>query len=343
MKQTERLKREKRRRCFAIILWSIVGISLFAAVGYKIYRKEWKQYWNPAVDDKCKDNFTVYGQENLAVSDELLYYCDLNRENALCSYHLKTKEVKILKQKAGALKKTGSGIYYITDSVVYQISGEELCFVCNIPAEGFSFIDFYESVVYWTAKERGTDETKTDSPVLQHSIYMQNVAGENEPRLLSRSEGMVYDVVLAQQNIYVMTRNGVYELESATGEMTKLSDSYSTKFYSDGIHILFEGFDEEGKSYYEILQNGQIKKQTVHTGSVATVFQEYLYYIDDDGVKVCDLKAVIVQEELLFEVPGRPWYRMEVCEQGIILRDSVLNHIWFCDLNSGVTDCMILQ
>ncbi len=343
MKQTERFKREKRRRGFAIILWGLVGISLFIVIGYRMYGKEWKQYWNPVVDDKCNDNFTVYEQENLAVSGDFLYYCDLNRETALCSYNLKTKEIEVLKQRAGALKKTGTGIYYITDSTVYRISGEGLRLVCDIPAKGFDFIDFYENVVYWTGKERGTDETKKDLPVLQYSIYMQNVAGENEPELIFQSEDMVYDIVLVQQNIYVMTENAICKIESGTGEMKKLPDIYGVKFYTNGSRTLFEGSDEDGKGYYEILQDGAIKKLTLHTGSVAAVFQECLYYIDEVGLKACDLKAETVQEKLLFKMPGRSWYQMEVCEQWVILRDAALNHIWFCDLKSGATEDMILQ
>ena len=68
-----------------------------------------------------RDSFEVYEQGRVAVADGRLYYCDLRRENALCSYDLETKEIRRIEETEGVLKKTGTGVYYIAENVVYRM------------------------------------------------------------------------------------------------------------------------------------------------------------------------------------------------------------------------------
>ena len=126
------------------MLWLATGVVVFVGVfGY------------------CTDGFRAagernlfhyYGQKNLVVSDGWMYYCDVLRENALCGYHPETKQIQIIEEAEGVLKKKGTGVYYIVGNVVYRIEDTQLSEVHRIPAERFSFVDCYKDTVYWIAR-----------------------------------------------------------------------------------------------------------------------------------------------------------------------------------------------
>lgn len=355
MEQEESLKSEKTHRRICILLWVLVGISLIAVIGCR-YEEVWKKFLYPYRDQIIGSrDFFIDGQESLVVSGGLLYYCDVSNY-ALCSYNLETKEIRILEEKAGVLKKTGTGIYYTADFEVYRVFGGALSFVYRIPADvmnGVKFIDIDKDAAYWIESklQPETGETGEKEGLPCSFVYFGNITGENEPKLLFQTEGIVRDAVFVHRNIYVMTQNGVYKVEPETGETAKLSDLHGRKFCFDETHIVFQEYskDEDERNYYEILPDGKIKELAVCTGYVgdksAAVVQGKLYYIDNDWLRVCDLTAEKIQEEPLFELKlSARW--LEMYEQEVILRQHLgcgAGDIWVCDLESGVKECVIEQ
>lgn len=329
---------EKIRRISWIFLWIMVVLGLLLLLEYRFHflknmRKEKDDIIGP-----CGSRFSLVKQETLLVSGELLYYSDLKQEESLCSYNLKTKEIQLLEQTKGVLKRTGTGIYYITEFIVYRIEDGMLFEVCPVPESRMRFVDFYENRSYWLATEE-----EEDAEWRRRKIYIQEPVSQDAWRLLYQTEDAtvtIRDAVMAHQKLYVMADDGIYAVETISGKAEKLSDLYSIRCISDGIHVVFEGFEREKKNlYYEILPDGQIIKRTNGAG-VAAIYQEKLYY-KSEGLKVCDLTAMERESELPFETPSM--YSMEVCGQGIFSRDYPYNNIWFCDLKDGRKACIIPQ
>lgn len=342
MEKSQELKQGKARRRAFVFLWVLVALGLCLLLEYRFHFFRRKDYFiGPG-----ESGFSFEDQETLLVSGELLYYSDLNRAEALCSYNLKTKEIRVLEQTRGVLKGTGTGMYYVTEAVVYRLEGETLSVLSRIPEGKPEFVDFYEGRLYWLAAgENGKKTEKKEEREQQdrRSIYIQEAGDSNNLRLFYQAEDAVTirDVVLVQQRLYVMADDGIYAIEPLSGEATKLSGLYGFHCVSDGVHIVFEGTDEEKKElrYYEIMPDGQIVKRTDDAG-VGAVYQGKLYY-NSSGLRVCDLTVADGESSLLAEAPWMCF--MAVSAQGVFSRDCPQKSIWFYDLDSGEKECIIPQ
>ncbi len=337
------IRREKVRRRAFIFLWVLVVLGLCLLLEYRFHflrriGKEKDYLIGPG-----ESRFSFDGQETLLVSGELLYYSDLNRAEALCSYNLKTKEVQVLEQTKGVLKKTGTGMYYVTEAVVYRLEGETLSVLSPVPEGGSEFVDFYEGRLYCLTAGEKPEKAGEGELRDRRSIYIQEPVSLNGLQLLYQTDNAVTirDAVLVHQRLYVMADDGIYAIEPLSGETIKLSGLCSFHCVSDGVHIVFEGTDEGKKElhYYEIVPDGQIVKRTDDAG-VGAVYQGKLYY-NSSGLRVCDLTVADGESSLLGEVPLMCF--MTVSAQGVFLRDCLQNSIWFYDLDSGEKECIIPQ
>lgn len=114
--------------------------------------------------DGCKTPFTTYAQANIASSGDFLYYCDVQKDHALCSYNLKTNETQLLLEKMNELRQTGSGVYCIVNRELYQITDTSVQKLSDISDSSFDFIDvaYYKERIY-TLTDHGIYCTHPDS------------------------------------------------------------------------------------------------------------------------------------------------------------------------------------
>ncbi len=292
MEKRQELKQEKARRRAFVFLWVLVALGLCLLLEYRFHFLRRIGEEKDSIIGPGESRFSFDRQETLLVSGELLYYSDLTRAEALCSYNLETKEIRVLEQTRGVLKGTGTGMYYVTEAVVYRFEGETLSVLSPVPEGKPEFVDFYEGRLYWLAAgENGEKAEKKEEREQQdrRSIYIQEAGDSNNLRLFYQAEDAVTirDVVLVHQKLYVMADDGIYAIEPLSGEAIKLSGLYGFRCVSDGVHIVFEGTDEGKKElrYYEIMPDGQIVKRTDDAG-VGAVYQGKLYY-NSSGLRVC--------------------------------------------------------
>lgn len=322
-----------------LLLWSIIGVVVLLCLAFILeYYTDFNQ------TDGERDLFTLSGQENLAVSDGRLYYCDVLKENALCSYHLETKEILMIEEAEGKLKKTGTGVYYIVENAVYRIVEDDLLELFRIPAKNFTFIDCCGDIVYWIARETKAKEKEESSYTLEY-LYAQKISSETEPKLLFHQEDEdVRDAVVARDCIYLMTDKGIYCTEPGKEELKKISDYSGLKFYGDGICIFIkEKADTAKEGYFEVTPEGQLKRLTGRSGLTATIFEGEIYYPWNNYLWKKNLGKEEEQEYMLAELPGYAWYAMEAYEEGVFMRGYLSYDIWYYDISSDTSECIIKQ
>lgn len=330
-------KNNDERKGKKILQWIAVGVVVLLAL---------VKFWEYCEDyfhaEGVWDTFKIYEQGRLAVSDGRLYYCDLRRENALYSYDLETKEIRLIEEAEGVLKKTGTGVYYIVENVVYRIEKEALTEVYRIPAEKFTFIDCYQGTVYWIAREKRPEDK--DWYRLAY-LYAQTCFGESEPRLLfHKEEEDINDAVIARDSLYLMTEEGIYCTEPGKDKWNKISEENGSEFFGDATCVLLKAHpDETGEAFYEVTPEGQLERRTSDSGSTVALHEGVLYYPHTNGLYKKSLGAEEAQEAFLTEVPEEVWYMMEAYEGGVFMRGYLSCDIWQYDAATGTISCVIKQ
>jgi len=338
----DKYRKGKLHRLLLVLLWALVAAGGLVLIGYGIYKRTVEGENNRTIQNER--DFEMMNQDTLIVSGDMLYYVDLTKEKALCSYNLETQETTPFVQAQGSLLRTGAGIYYVTDSIVYRIQDGIATEVCFVPKEEEEFVAYCDGTMYWVVRESGLKSEEEAPYCPRRYLYAKAIENGGVSELLFETKNAIRDVVCVEQRIYVMTEDGIYVIEISSNEVKKLSDLYSLKCVSDGVRIVFEGHEENSAdSLYEILPDGKIEKHITDYESEMALFQGKLYYEGGNCLKVYDLVGDAGKSNVVCELPPRRWYGMEVWEKGVFLRDYATNDIWFYDFESGVAECIIKQ
>ena len=291
-----------------------------------------------------KDLFHLYGQEGIAVADGRLYYCDVLRGNALCSYRLETKETRFIEEAEGVIEKTGTGVYYIVENVVYRIKEDDLVELCQIPSKKFTFIDCYEDAVYWIGREKKSEDKGNDRYTLEY-VYKKELSRETEPKLLfHRKEEDIRDAVIAKDCLYLMTDQGIYRTGPEKEELKKISEISGLEFLGDDTCVFIEeSLNGKRECYYEVTPEGESKRLTENSGNTATLFETELYYPWGNQLYKVSLGREEVQEVPIPKVPDYFWCVMEAYEGGVFMRVYLSYDIWHYDAGTGAVACVIKQ
>lgn len=329
-----RKNNEERKKLF---YWIIAGVVvLFVVIVI------WRYCEDSFHAEGVRDSFEVYEQGRIAVADGRLYYCDLRRENALCSYDLETKEIRRIEETEGVLKKTGTGVYYIAENVVYRMEKEALTEVCRIPAEKFTFIDCYQGTVYWIAREKRPEDKERYGLTY---LYAQKCSGESEPRLLfHEEEEEIKDAVIAGDSLYLMANEGIYCAEPTEGVWNKISEQSGTEFFGDATCVLIKTSpDGLGEAFYEVTPEGTLERRTSKSGSAVALFEDVLYYAGTNKLYQKKQGEKDASEVFLAEIPEEVWYMMEAYEGGVFMRGYLSCDIWQYDAVTDTFTCVIKQ
>lgn len=318
----------------------VLGLSiiiLLVMLGWMIYNHGQKD--SPAgIKD---DAFLLQGQEEVVFLDGYIYYCDLKQKRALCRYSLDTKETQIIKKDEGILKKTNTGVYYLADSVVYRVCGDKLERVWQFSEKSTEFVDVYEDYLYYVETEPLDDVGSEGDSRIQWSVCAQHLIDDEVSETLFSNEEAIRDVVIRNNIVYVITKSGVYSVNTE-GKSMKLCDTMSHRFYCDDTTLLFDVAEAEEDVYYEILLDGKVKRRMKKRGKPGAVFDGTLYYLYESCLWSRELEETS-DEKRVAKLPGYPWFCMDICEDGIVIRQYLQYDIWFYDFESGNMECIILQ
>lgn len=287
------------------------------------------------------DAFLLSGQEEVILCEGYIYYCDLLQERALCRYCLDTKETQTVQRSEGILKKTNTGGYYFSETVVYRVHGDKLEKVWKFSEKSAEFVDVCEDYIYYVVKESMSDVGGEGDNWGRWSVCKQSLIEDKASESLFSSADAIRDVVIQNNIVYVITESGVYSVNSE-GESVKLCDTISHRFYNDGTKLLFDAAETNEDIYYEILPDGKVKRQIQKKGRPGVVFDGILYYLYEGYLWSKALEEES-DEKKVSKLPRYTWFCMDICEDGIVIRQYLQYDIWYYDFETGNMECIILQ
>lgn len=315
----------------------VIVMMLFVLLGWMI-RNHIRKDSTVGIKD---DAFLLLGQEEVILYDGYIYYCDLTKERALCRYHLETKETQMIKKGEGILKKTSTGVYYFSDSILFRICGDELNRIWEFSEKNTKFVDVCEEDIYYVMREQMNDDGGEGNSRIQWSVCMQSLTEDETPKKLFSVAEAIRDVVIKNSIAYVITKSGVYSV-NAEGETVKLCETMARHFFCDGDTLLFDVVETDGEVYYEILFDGTVNRYMKKRGDPNAVFDGTLYYLYESWLWSKELEATSDVKKVS-KLPGYPWLCMDISEKGIVIRQYLQYNIWFYDFETGNIECVIPQ
>jgi len=322
------MTKKTKKRALLYFIFAIALCILLGKVMLKSFRNKVIQDYNT----KYASSMISSGHTHILVEDNVLLYCDLKDDGALCAYDMQTKEAYILDYSLGELKRVNAGILYITADSIFQIKGNELIFLCSLPDNCLRVVELKDNWLYWLVKSGDS-----------YQVMRANVTEENpDYYAIFHTQEDLKDVLLINEKLYLFLDTGTYCMELSTGEQKRLSDLRALDCIQNESFVVFQGYGEDSRMpYYEILADGSILKISNEGGNVAAIYSGHLIYENGGKVYIYDLSNRKLK--YVTDIDSKIWNRMEVFSDGIILRDYRNNDIWCFDFLSGKLDRIIKQ
>lgn len=295
--------------------------------------------------DGYQTPFATNAQANIVSCGDFLYFCDVRQNKALCSYNLKTQKTQLLLEKTGELKQTTTAIYYIAGQELYRITGTSLQKIYSIPSLNFEFIDIVNGSVYWISYDSIEAAENDTPPASGYTLCRINPSDMVLPETLwEQNKTRIRDAVYYQERIYILTDQGVYCTHPDRKETEKISDFEADCFIYNDAFLLFKLVsDNSVHGYHEITADLQTLQKSTVAGSVATVYNETLYYPSAETLWSVDLSIEEPNRTMEKQLPGYPWSAIHATAPGVFLREYMTANIWFYEFETGNFDCIIPQ
>ena len=295
--------------------------------------------------DGQKIPFTTNAQANLVSTGDFLYYCDINKNKALCRYNLKTRETQLLFEQAGELKQTITSIYYIVNREVYRITDNSVQKLYTVPDSCFDFIGADGGAIYWISYDNPDSGNleRVSSPA--YKLWRASPTDETSPEVLwEQNETGIRDAVYYRERIYMLTDNGIYCTFPDSKKTEKLSDFTADCFVYNEAFLLFRhATDDSTCGYHEITEDHQILQRSAVVGSVATICNETLYYPSAGVLWSVDLSSKERNRKSELQLPGYPWSAIQAASPGVFLRSYLTADIWLYDFETQSFVCILPQ
>lgn len=233
--------------------------------------------------------FSTYHQENVAIADGVLYYCDSQNDGALTAYNLATAETKAITKEQGGICKTASGVYFVTKVGAYQVQDGQLGDAYVLP-ENAAFVDVDENYVYYMTewKSKGVTADFGDCK----KIYRGKEG--TEPELVyevTASDDCLRSALLLDGKLYLSQKSGVYVVELATGETKQVYKQSVNHLRTDGEEVYFQQSSGVTYALYEITQDTEARWLGSTKNPGICITDGEVYSVEDDGLVVKELTA----------------------------------------------------